>query len=192
VETVWSFVLARCLFDRGIPDDEWFGPGVGGTGIRYYPHLSAAQQRLLKAFDYYVDAFYHKLFSSFDMLLHFFNKYYQLGKSPGFGFRKGVTKALAERNPSLARVLTEFSKAPCYARGQDLRNDITHNSPPGDVDSGVTKTVVNTPHESKTVVTVGVGNRVKTKELIENMTDLVGQTEKLLRDVERILNSQND
>lgn len=99
-DTGRSYILMMFFYEKGIPDERWFvSPGNKGESVQYFPDFEERHFRIKGWFDYFVDALYYKLFSTWDLIGHFLNVKYDLevGKAD---FGKAVS-ALESLAPSL-------------------------------------------------------------------------------------------
>ena len=116
-------------FGKGIPDDEWFiSPGKKGESIQYYPHFEKKDFLIKAQFDYYADAFYHKLFSAWDTLGHLLNVVYEL-EIERASFDNAVKK-LKTVKPALHAKLTAIMDSADFQTMRQFRHSVTHNHLP--------------------------------------------------------------
>lgn len=157
----WSYVMSIFYFDKGIPDEEWFcSPAKTGESIEYFPNFSEDDWKPKSLFDYFSDAFYHKLFSAWDTLGHLLNTIYGLKlKKPSFN---SAVQKLQQVHPILATAINRIMENPDFQLMRKLRHDITHNYLPGHPGSNVTR-------KSEKELTFGVGTYITSKVIKDNM-----------------------
>ena len=162
IQVRWSYVLLHFYFNKGIPDDEWFiSPGKAGQSIQYYPHFTEKDHLVKAQFDYYVDAFYHKMFSAWDTLGHLINGMYGL-EIERASFDK-ARKKLKTVKPALYADLKIIADSSDFKKMRELRDNVTHNHLPGDIGSSVRRV-------SKTHITFGGGDYTPSAIIKENVS----------------------
>ena len=161
IQTRWSYVLLMYYFGKGIPDDEWFiSPGKKGESIQYYPHFEKKDYLIKAQFDYYADAFYHKLFSAWDTLGHLLNVVYEL-EIERASFDKAVKK-LKPLKPALHAKLTAIIDSTDFQTMREFRHSVTHNHLPGHISSSVRRVSAN-------LVTFGGGSYTPSAQIKDNV-----------------------
>ena len=157
----WSYLMSMFYFNKGIPDEEWYiSPGRKGQSVEYYPHFEDKDHHIKSLFDYFAEAFYYKLFSSWDTLGHLLNVVYELGiDRPSFdrSFRKLKICKL-----TLYDKLKQIIDDPEFKTMREMRHNITHNHLPGHIGSSVRRV-------SKNHMTFGVGSYIPSAKIKENM-----------------------
>lgn len=171
----WSYVMSIFYFNKGIPDDEWFSsPGRAGESIEYFPHFSEEDWKPKSLFDYFSDAFYHKLFSAWDTIGHLLNDIYGLKlKKPSF---RGAVQKLQQVHQSLSAAINQIMESPDFQQMRKLRHAITHNYLPGHPGSNVAR-------KSEKELTFGVGTYIPSQVIKANMEialDLLAATLKTI------------
>lgn len=159
-----SYIFATFYFEQGIPDDEYFiSSDENETSLEYFPHFDNEKYLIKDYFDYFVDVFYYKAFSSWDTIGHILTLLYHLPiRKPDF--EKAVDK-LASLDSTLHANLTSITKDSAYLEAKRLRNDITHNRPPGVLGSGLVQV---TP----TMSYMGVGQYTSSKQVNGNVNEI--------------------
>lgn len=165
-----NFGYAMFYYQKGIPDDEWFvSPGKQGQSVQYYPHFEDKHYSNHFNFTYFVDVFFlqsitvyetigHLLFSYFDFKVNENNPQDQIS------FNNAIFK-LKNINRSLYKDLNSVKYSKNFQLGVRMRNDIAHNHPPHQIDSGISK--------AKGIVAFGVGNYTTSKEIKKVMIGLL-------------------
>jgi Cthe_2314-like HEPN len=159
-QTRWSWVYLTYLFNKGIPDDEWYiSPGRSGESIEYFPHFEERHHFIKAQFDYFADVFYYKFFSAWDTLGHIINHMYGLGIDRA-DFRKAV-QGLKTIRPDLHEKLNNLIRSDDFSEMMKYRHSSTHNELVGHVGSGSTKVSESEYH-------LGVGNYTPSAKIKEN------------------------
>ncbi len=137
-QTRWSWVLLNHLFNKGIPDEEWYiSPGRSGSSIEYFPHFEKNHHLIKAQFDYFSDIFYYKLFSAWDTLGHILNEMYDLDVKR-VDFHKAV-EALKDTRPTLHSNLSNLKESEDFQKMREFRHSSTHNELVGNIGSGMAK-----------------------------------------------------
>jgi len=176
-QTRWSHMLFMFYFNKGIPDDEWFiSPGRKGQSVEYYPHFNERDHDVKMMFDYYVDVFYYKLFSSWDNLGHLLNTQYALDIRRA-NFDTAVKK-LEAVNHSLWLKLKGIQDSSDFDQMRKFRHMATHNEMLGHIGLMVGR-------PSKQELTFGTGGYTPSKRIQDNAVqslDLFAATIAALRE----------
>lgn len=72
-----SYVFLSFYYEQGIPDDKWWSQDTGR--IRYFPDFESKHHFIKANFDYYADAFYYKMFSTWDTIGQILNTAFNIG-----------------------------------------------------------------------------------------------------------------
>jgi hypothetical protein len=159
-QTRFSWIYLTFLFNKGIPDDEWYiSPGRSGASVEYFPHFEERHYLIKAQFHYFVDVFYYKFFSAWDNLGHILNHMYGLGIDR-VDFRKAV-KGLKQKRPDLHTKLNSLIQSDDFTKMIEYRHSSTHNELIGHVGSVSTKV-------SENEYSLGVGKYIPTAMIKEN------------------------
>jgi hypothetical protein len=165
----FSFVLVTYYFQKGIPDEEWYiSPGRKGQSVEYFPHFQKKHHSRKYLFDYFSEAFYSTYFSIFELVVHIVNVIFQLDidhKNEGLSFRKKVLRSLKTKNKKLHEYICSMQNESVYEKAKDIRNNLIHNLPPNEV----TSPVKISKSTNLTKLTIGVGDYIKSSEIMENI-----------------------
>lgn len=168
-----TYIFLSYFYNKGIPDQEWYRfSGKQGHSIQYYPHFEEEHFKLLLLFDYYVDIFYYNVFSAWDYIYHLVNAFYGFDFDPereGLQFNEKVAGELRIKNKPLYDFLESVRKKESYKKARKLRIDFTHNFPPSDISSGISKTKT----EAQNEISFGIGKYTPTKEFKENIDQIL-------------------
>lgn len=175
-----SYVFLISYYRKGIPDDEWvLSPGKDGVSIQYFPHFTKPDFFKKEWFDFYSDVFYYKLFSAWDIVGHILDKKYDLQNSRP-DFHKSVN-TLKSKDEDLHEKFDAIRKNSSFTLASKLRNDITHNFLPYSV--GLRASI----NKTKTKANVGIGPYTTSKEIVQNMVEIIALFDKTLEYIELIL-----
>ncbi|CAM4185398.1 hypothetical protein BS11774_16630 [Bacillus subtilis] len=162
-----NFGYAMFYYYKGIPDDEWFiSPGKEGQSVEFFPHFDDQHTSNHFNFKYFVDIFFLKAYTAYETIGHLLYKLYDLEINEDdprdqVSFKNAIFK-LKSKNHRLFKDLNKLKRSDDFKKGVDMRNDIAHNHPPYDIDSGVTKS-------KGGIITMGVGNYTTSTEIKETM-----------------------
>ncbi|RYL93413.1 hypothetical protein EWI07_07320 [Sporolactobacillus sp. THM7-4] len=165
-----NFGYAMYYYYRGIPDEEWYiSPGKQGQSVQYYPHFEEKHYSNFINFIYFVDVFFLQSSTVYETIGHLLFKLFGFELNEDnprdqISFNNAIFK-LKEVNRSLYRDLIKVKYSDDYKHGIRMRNDIAHNYPPYQIDSGISK--------SRGLVTFGVGKYTTTTEIKEVMIGLL-------------------
>jgi hypothetical protein len=161
-----SYHLMMFYFERGIPDARpWISPGINGDSITYFPDFSDDDHINKASFNFYADAFFSQLTSSWNTIGHLLNVVHQLNLKPrNIYFKTAVTK-LNETTSGSGVELYELLKSPEYENFNNTRNDVTHNFLPGMFGGIVQRT------DNDKIVSVGVGRYVASDDIVKTAKD---------------------
>lgn len=162
-QTRWSWVLLNHLFNKGIPDDEWYiSPGKSGSSVEYFPHFEKNHHIIKAQFDYFSDVFYYKLFSAWDNLGHILDNMYGL-EIKKVDFHKAV-EALKDVKSTLHSNLNSLMESEDFKNMKEFRHSSTHNELLGNVGSGMAKF----SNKTASGITFGVGNYTTSLQIKNN------------------------
>lgn len=162
-----TYIFLTHYFNMGIPDDTWYkSPGDNGETIQYYPNFEEKHFYIKHMYDYYVDIFYFKFFSAWETSFHFYNTYFELKIPPKVGFKYQVLKEIKEIDLELFESIDEVHSSEAFIKFLKLRNDITHNFSPSEVDPGIN-------HYENGLTTFGVGKYTPTREIQSNIIQII-------------------
>jgi hypothetical protein len=133
-EVCLSYAFATFYFEMGIPDEPFYEKT--NKGFSYLPLFRDEHDTIKFMFDYYVDIFFHKVYSALDILSHILFKVYKLSleKREKIDFKTAVRKI---PNSDLRQFLDDALQSEAYKNSSDIRNDFTHNYPHTTIKSGV-------------------------------------------------------
>lgn len=166
-----NFGYAMFYYYKGIPDDEWFiSPGKEGQSVEFFPHFDDQHTSNHFNFKYFVDIFFLKAYTVYETIGHLLYKLYDLEINEDdprdqVSFKSAIFK-LKPENHRLYKDLCKLKRSDDFKKGVAMRNDIAHNHPPYDIDSGVTKS-------KGGIITMGIGNYTTSKEIKETMIDFL-------------------
>lgn len=179
-----NFGYAIYYYQKGIPDDEWFiSPGKEGKSVQYFPHFKDKHYSNHFNFTYFVDVFFLQSFTLYETIGHLlFKKYgFKIAEnkpSDQVSFNNAIYK-LKKINQSLYRSLNKVKYSCDYQRGVKMRNNIAHNHPPHQIDSGISN--------YKGLVAFGVGKYTTSNEIKEIMIGLLKSIRKTFEVLEKNL-----
>lgn len=161
-----SYIFSRFYYENGIPDDEWhLSPGTNGESVEYYPHFTKDDHLNKSWFDFYVDVFYFKIFSMYDVLAHIVNVAFILGfQKRNTSMNQNLISKLKGIDAPLSSSLSALLDSPEFIRAKEIRNDISHNYLPHSVGMSVTR--------NGGTITVGIKSYIKSREIIKNMNEI--------------------
>lgn len=165
-----SYGLLHYYFEKGIPDDEWYSLADGpGTQDKFFPHFRELHYQVKDWFDFYADAYYHKLFSAFDIIGHILHvrynqdAHYKLGRKIAFN---SVIDAIKKSDSSLYIQLDTIKQDAVFSQAKKLRDDITHNLLPHSAGLGV----IYDQKPGMKMISIGVFRKYTTsKEIMSNV-----------------------
>lgn len=130
-----SYVFAYHYFKQGIPDEEWHRDTE--AGIEYYPHVENFDTKIM--FELFSDHFFYKYFSTLDNVGHILFSIHELKLEPKeqISFHTAIKK-LKTKNLELFSKLNKIKYSKKFKRVSKIRNDLTHNFPHNEINSGVT------------------------------------------------------
>ena len=162
-----SYIMVIYYYNMGIPDEEWNQlPEKTGESIQYFPNFKDEHYCIKYFFNYYLDVFYHKLFGAWDSMCHLINIFYGMNIKTGSGFNGKVMEELKNHDLDLYNYLQGVINNEIYKKANQIRNNLTHNYPPNDIDSGIERL-----DSGITIYTVG--NYTTSKNLKENMNNII-------------------
>ena len=123
-------------YEKGIPDNQWCKPNDSGI-LEYMPDFSYSDYFAHAQFRFYAEAFFQKVFSSFDTIYHILNIFFSLGVEERQVGNKPFFNRLEKEQPKLHEALKRFSEDDRYKSAKKIRDDLIHNEPP----QGISKTV---------------------------------------------------
>lgn len=165
-----NFGYAMHYYYRGIPDDEWhISPGKQGQSVEYYPHFEEKHYSNFFNYIYFVDVFFLQSSTVYETIGHLLFKLYDFEINEDdprdqISFNNAIFK-LKEVNRPLYRDLIKVKHSDDYKLGIRMRNDIAHNHPPYQIDSGISK--------SRGLVAFGIGKYTTTTEIKAIMIGLL-------------------
>ena len=169
-ELYLTYIMLMHFYSKGIPDEEWYiSPGRNGESTEYFPHFEEKHHGIKYFFDYFVSVFYYQLFSIWDSIPHLINVYYGFEINPDLKFLSKVMKKLETKNAVLYKLLFDLRQNEVYRKANKLRNDLTHNFTPTDIDSGIKRTT----NENSRVISFGLGKYTRTREFKENIDQVL-------------------
>lgn len=158
----WSYVVVTSLYQKGIPDEEWRrDPGPGEWATTYFPNFTHDDHIRKAQFDYFVDIFFFKAYSSLDtlghLLIHVFDV--QLKSKPDF---HQVVNALKAIRPQLYGDLTIIITSDAFKKFKRFRHGATHNESLGGINSLAERV-------SPNHVTFGTGSYISSLEIFDTV-----------------------
>jgi hypothetical protein len=159
-----TYIILIHYYNKGIPDTEWFAKSERG-GVRFFPHFEEKHHHIIYWFSFYLESYYTRFSSLIDTIYHIINVRYYLRIEPTQGFKSKVSKALKNADVELYIYLNDIRKNDTYKAVEELRNNITHNFRPHQVDSGIKRT----KKEGSFSIVGGVGNYTTTTEFVNNI-----------------------
>lgn len=150
-----SYHLMMFYFDRSIPDARpYISPGKNGESISFLPDFQDKDHLNKASFDFYADTFFSKLYSALDTLGHLLNVIHVLNLKPKNISFTSVVEKLSELNSASGNELRELLKSYEFITLNAIRNNVTHNFPPGMFGSSVKRT-----YSGKDIkeISIGVG-----------------------------------
>jgi hypothetical protein len=139
-----NFGYAMFYYYKGIPDNEWYiSPGKQGQSVQYFPHFEDKDYSNHYNFAYFVDAFFLQSFTVYETIGHLLFKLFNMNINEDdsrdqISFNNAIFK-LKEINRSLYKDLNKVKYSNDFQFGLHMRNDIAHNHPPHEIDSGISK-----------------------------------------------------
>ena len=159
-----SYHLMMFYFDRGIPDARpYISPGKNGESLSFLPDFQDKDHLNKSSFDFYADTFFSKLYSSLDTLGHLLNVIHVLDLKPKNISFTSVVEKLSMLNSASGKKLHELFKSSEFEKFNTIRNNVTHNFPPGMFGSSVKRTY--SENEIKEI-SIGVGPYVASDEIV--------------------------
>lgn len=175
-----SYIMLSFYFNKGIPDDNWWGPGEGGRGVAYFPNFKESDHFIHKQFCYYADTFFYKIFTSWDTIGQFLNNRCDLKFDKKDVSFKRIVNALNQSEPELHEQLISLVHDSDFKEVANLRNEVAHRFSPHSVDAGI---VVRKTEKSQ-AVDITVGNYVTSKQMkkyVDTALCLMGKTLQIVK-----------
>lgn len=171
-----SYIFLMFYYEQGIPDDKWWSQDTGH--VRYFPNFEPKHYFIKTNFDYYADTFYYKMFSSWDTVGQIINIAFNL-RIPN----EDVTfyrahQQLKNSNTVLYDRLNLLINENEFKKAKKLRNALTHNYPPLDVSSPVTKI-------SSNAISLGIGQYTTSTEIKENVIGIMELLAKAIQAIKK-------
>lgn len=161
-ETKLTYKMAVFFYNNGIPDDPWYISPGKDQGVDYFPNFKEDEHYVNHYwFNYYTESFYSRFQGVIDYLFHIINKKYCLNIEDKVGFNKFVLNKLKVKEPRLRLLLNKHYYNNHYKELLTYRNNIIHNSKPGEISGSVTK--------QGGLVAYGIGEYTSTTVLKNNM-----------------------
>ena len=180
------FILMSFYYEKGISDDVGHvSPGSKGSSIEYFPNLEGEDYQIKDWFNFYSDIFYYKLFSAWDTVGHLLNVIYKLGiQTKRVSFTKAVNEFEDVEN-ELWGNLKSIMNSDVYKKSKNIRNDITHNYLPGTTGMAISKK----QNLGETKVGIGIRRHTSSKEIMENVPNILNLFHKTLDCLTSVSNS---
>ncbi|WZY01607.1 Cthe_2314 family HEPN domain-containing protein [Bacillus sp. FSL W7-1360] len=161
--TRMAYKLALFAYDKGIPDEPWNSPSGSDGRSTLFPNFTENVHYANQFwFFFYAESFYAKFQGIIDFLYHVINLRYGFYVETGLDFKRKVSKELKKSGPDFLVLLQRYWKNNDYRQLREYRNDIIHNSRPGDISDRISK------HDSG-VVSYGIGKYTPSEEIKRNM-----------------------
>lgn len=160
VEVERSLVYLIHFKYLGINDSRWVQNERGK--VRYLPDFGRNDYLHKDFFDFYVDVFFSKGFSSLEILAHIVFKSFNInGGDKKISFFNAIS-GLVEKDSSLHFKISEITNSIEFRKGKKFRNDLIHNYPGTKISSpfltNVNKTVVINGEKFRVTESLGVDN----------------------------------
>lgn len=180
-----SYVMMMHYHDKGIPDDRWYiSPGLEGQSLQYFPDFEEKNYIHHYWFGYYMEHYYSKYSSIIDSIYHLINIKFCLSVGEGLGFIGKVLKGLETKDYSLYEFFKGIKDDETYIKINKFRNDLTHNFRPNQIDSGLSQ---KKDELGRTVITMSVGNYVKTSEFISNINESIDFLSNIIEKIKEVI-----
>ena len=133
-ELLVTYSICKHYYDKGIPDDPWYGVGENGTGIRYFPEFQPEHHMRRFWFNYFASGIYLRYFSYWDGIIGLLNIFYGIDETvQDYRFRQNVMANLKTNQRNVYDFLKGILNDPLYNEANEYRTCFVHGKAPSEV-----------------------------------------------------------
>lgn len=179
--------MCRHYYDLGIPDEPWYvSPSLDGKkSVQYMPNFKPEHHMRLFWFNHFAANLYVTAFGVWDSIIEMLNIFYDINEKPDLRQRSEVLKWLKKNKNDIFIVFDGLKDNPIYTKANEYRTQFVHGIAPSEIsnqntykkdteakiidseESIKTGKVVYKTVKHATVMSVGVGQYTKVKDVLE-------------------------